>query len=1365
MGVKADGQHLGVSDQPKTIADRFDVIAPLGEGGAARIFKVVDRSTSAELALKLLNRQASGPLRGHFELEYQTLLDLQHPHTVQVHEFGHDTTGLFYTMELLHGSDLSGSAPLPWQTACKYVRDASQVLALLHARQLIHRDVSPRNLWCTTAGQVKLIDFGALAHFGKHPHVIGTPPFVPPESLEQQPLDQRTDLYALGAVFYYLLTGIQAYPARTLGQLPLLWQVELRPPSEVREREEASELPAIPAELDQLVLSLLRADPATRPSSAADVIDRIDTLLGQELPSDVGAASLRISNPAFVGQERALRTLRRQLALAYGGRSQASVIVGPTGVGRSRLLHEFGRRARVEESTVIQVQAEHNAGSYALASRIGIALVQAAPSRARAAADRYVRDLALDPRLRSWLSIAPTVLPTVAHEHRVRLQRALCSWINDFSVGGPLVMLVDGLEHADDESVACLHSLTQQRSAASKWLLACTFHKLPDQRATAAQRALLRGARRIELSPLPVHEFGTLLSSVFGSAEHLSRLTARLYKATGGNPGHALELCRKQLSAGNITFINATWVLPRDLNDEALSSTRDQALLNRLQELSPAARRLCRAISIQAGPIPIALLPKMAECSTTAVGEALEQLIKHNIVHQQGIDVTFVHEPLRAHCASELSDAATKRARAMVAEHVLRSPEADTFARTQAGLHLFACGNPRGPEIIVQAALHAALDNVDALPATAPLFEQALMLFRERGRRKEEQLVLLAALSRAGFVANPHYHLEYAEEAVQGLAEALCMPLFYRLRRRFGGRISLAIALSKAGAHLFASRHDPCVPTLPQAVQLLVMSATMSSAARTVLFDADKAQYFADVLAPFAVLGPRSLASFMYELSCAAADTARDRQYATCARFEVLLSRLHRPLASAHEQLIQTTRAGALLAMASLQTMRDDTSALLAVNQLERINYSLSRAYAAQVRAMYYATHGYLKEFEKARDEVEQFAIAHGTSWQFEVWISGPMGIVAMLLHDAMMMKLAREHFKRMSVTTPSLRSHARQMHGAHLLLRGRYAESIPWLMECLQDEPGSRIACAFWHGALARAYNRLGQAQRAYETCMRIVSSTDQRDFSFPAMKLIILTELSIAEAALSRGPRAKARIAELLAHFAPHQNPLTLGRLHETALEIALLEADVENANAHLAQMYRHYNAVESPSLRQRSTTLEMAVLALSEGPRMTVPRNSNAPFGDRSEEPASLLLSLINTSDQRTDTELAQDVMRALAGHAHASRAWLFSAHDDADVELVINLDKATPSAVVVGWVRSRVAEEFEDLATATHFGAAEGDLGSNLVLHVDEWWYVFLPIYPPAQRPAEQRLFVVLGSQTGKPELPGKLLPLVADYLYH
>jgi serine/threonine protein kinase len=286
------------------IAGRYRVEQLIGQGGIGAVYAVVDGASGKRLALKRLSADANSAAAGLFEREYHTLAGLKHPCIVEVYDYGSDALGAFYTMELVEGGDLSRAAPMPWREACRNVRDdAASLLGLLHARRLVHRDLTPRNLLRGPSGRLKLIDFGALAAFGPSNEVAGTPPFIPPEALRTRNLDQRSDLFSLGALAYWLVTGTHAFPARTLAELPAQWESALALPSELLALRNDG-LPAIPPELDTLIASLLRREPAERLGSTAELIDRLNALADLEPESQAVAVQGYLDSKAFVGRKR-----------------------------------------------------------------------------------------------------------------------------------------------------------------------------------------------------------------------------------------------------------------------------------------------------------------------------------------------------------------------------------------------------------------------------------------------------------------------------------------------------------------------------------------------------------------------------------------------------------------------------------------------------------------------------------------------------------------------------------------------------------------------------------------------------------------------------------------------------------------------------------------------------------------------------------------------------------------------------------------------------------------------------------------------------------------------------------------------------
>ncbi len=172
-----------------------------------------------------------------------------------------------------------------------------------------------------------------------------------PEALQHSKLDQRTDLFALGALGYWLLTGTHAFRATALSELPSLWRDEPLPPSRLAQHV-AGASPDIPAELDRVILSLLRVAPDERPRSTADLVNLLDAIAGLKPDAEAAFVQGYLESGAFVGREREQRQFGADLARAARGKPQALLIEATPGMGRTRLLEELALHARISGAIV-----------------------------------------------------------------------------------------------------------------------------------------------------------------------------------------------------------------------------------------------------------------------------------------------------------------------------------------------------------------------------------------------------------------------------------------------------------------------------------------------------------------------------------------------------------------------------------------------------------------------------------------------------------------------------------------------------------------------------------------------------------------------------------------------------------------------------------------------------------------------------------------------------------------------------------------------------------------------------------------------------------------------------------------------------
>jgi len=274
----------------------YSLIERLGSGGMGEVWLARHQLLARSAAVKIVREAALGSgedvhtLRQRFAREAQATADLQSPHTVQLFDFGMTDTGSFYyVMERLRGMDLQRMVehhgPLPWERVVFLLKQACRSLAEAHALGLVHRDIKPGNLFVCRLGSdydfVKVLDFGVVSRPGGTSTapitvagiILGTPAFLAPELVSGQgSFDRRADIYALGCVAFWLLTGRPPFEASDAMSMLMHHSNTIPfPPSTIAEE-------AIPADLDALVLECLSKEPSLRPASAEILLARLDRL-------------------------------------------------------------------------------------------------------------------------------------------------------------------------------------------------------------------------------------------------------------------------------------------------------------------------------------------------------------------------------------------------------------------------------------------------------------------------------------------------------------------------------------------------------------------------------------------------------------------------------------------------------------------------------------------------------------------------------------------------------------------------------------------------------------------------------------------------------------------------------------------------------------------------------------------------------------------------------------------------------------------------------------------------------------------------------------------------------------------------------
>ncbi|NIV26901.1 MAG: protein kinase, partial [Gammaproteobacteria bacterium] len=344
---------------------RYKVRRLLGEGAKKRVYLARDERLDREVALALIKTEGldeAGRTRVRREAQAMGRLG-DHPHIVTVYDIGEENGQPYIVSEYMGGGDLEARL----EAAERHRLAVDETLAIAaqlcdalehaHARGVVHRDLKPGNVWLAADGTARLGDFGLAvaldrSRLTQEGMMVGTVAYMPPEQALGRPPDARSDLYALGATLYEMLTGRPPF----LGDdaVAIISQHINTPPVAPSWHN-----PQVPKRLETLILRLLEKDPAKRAASAREVRQLLEAVTS---PSAEAAAAAgqddvnpldRLAGGVFVGREPQVQELRAGLEDALSGKGRILLLVGEPGIGKTRTAEELATYATLRGAQVL----------------------------------------------------------------------------------------------------------------------------------------------------------------------------------------------------------------------------------------------------------------------------------------------------------------------------------------------------------------------------------------------------------------------------------------------------------------------------------------------------------------------------------------------------------------------------------------------------------------------------------------------------------------------------------------------------------------------------------------------------------------------------------------------------------------------------------------------------------------------------------------------------------------------------------------------------------------------------------------------------------------------------------------------------
>lgn len=316
----SDGTDKPPADWESERMGPYQLLSILGTGGMGTVYEAIDTQLHRPVAVKVMNASVarSSVARQRFLREARAAASVRTPHIITVYQAGEWNNALYLAMELLEGETLQDrclrQGILPVLDAVRIAREVAEGLAVAHAKRMIHRDIKPANIWLEEPhGHIKILDFGLVRPVDAHDLRltpdgvgVGTPGYVAPEQVQGKTIDTRADIFSLGCVLYRMVTGRPPFQGKTILEVLTALAVDTpSPPHMVN--------PAVPMELDHLIVQMMQKRPEQRPTSARALVERLTAIERNILP---GTAQTPVLELQPVGNSASIAPSRKRFVLA-----------------------------------------------------------------------------------------------------------------------------------------------------------------------------------------------------------------------------------------------------------------------------------------------------------------------------------------------------------------------------------------------------------------------------------------------------------------------------------------------------------------------------------------------------------------------------------------------------------------------------------------------------------------------------------------------------------------------------------------------------------------------------------------------------------------------------------------------------------------------------------------------------------------------------------------------------------------------------------------------------------------------------------------------------------------------------------------
>lgn len=649
---------------------RYKIVDPIGFGGSGTVYKCVDPDSGNEVAIKLFAPPQSTSITAitqmldRFKKESQLMSSLGHPHIVKMLEYGQVEGQPFIVLEYVKVVEKKKFSP---EETLDVLIQTAKALQFSHSKNVIHRDIKPENILISEDNgklTVKLSDFG-IAYVGDQTvrmtrpgEFVGTFAYMSPEQVASEVPDAKADIYSLGLVAYEYITGKRAFdglnPAQIISQIMM---ANPKPPSKVADN--------VPVAFERIILKMIRKDKQARFQSMTELLDALEELakVGMGGVSDTKDIIRTTLFSPLVGRDEEVLLLSRALNDAMSNVMQMKFLLGPTGIGKTRLAVEMSSMARSWGMQVVNISLSKELAS------IPFGLL------------RLIAEQIWDGNIPAEFAIGMAILsPAIAYDLKIELPEIRPSevhglisnafgWLLDNSSGNkPLYLLIDDFQNCDTESAAILGKYMEKPHHSKSFLVFTINTDLMEQNSKPAKLVELakNTGLAIMLNHLNDDNIEKLIESSLGIATIPKELSNFISKESVGNPLMASEMLKAFIGSGIIELKGDTVTL----NESSMELPDNLAQLQTMMttSISLSTRETLRVASVIGESFTADIVSSVSDKPVFDILTAFEEGLAHQVIRMQvtkkGNTYRFSHERFR----KSLEDTADGQTRLIINE-------------------------------------------------------------------------------------------------------------------------------------------------------------------------------------------------------------------------------------------------------------------------------------------------------------------------------------------------------------------------------------------------------------------------------------------------------------------------------------------------------------------------------------------------------------------------------------------------------------------------------------------------------------------------------------------------------------------------